>query len=333
MFRDKSEGAVVAHTRGSDEKVRPAAGDEETPCLGRGTLKIGVSLPEFVHMQGLNTASVSVGHICDQKRIVVFTPRDAVEEFSEANSNVLTDDPDTKLCDLQQFGYQEEAFAVVVAAPSELRNRRLVHANGRNLNLMQKHATKIPRLTSELKVCHQCELGKAKKNEIDSHFKKVSVSGEIVHSNLAGEIPVITLETFEAYKKSNIVRKYYPEGVQRLHRDGGGETECANILEHTQTTHYSPQHNIFAERVNRTILDHVRTLLEEAGLSAKYWEYALNHAAFVKNRIWHSGIGTSPYDKIMGEKPSQKHVRVFECSAFIHVQHPKKNYTLALHRG
>ncbi len=44
--------------------------------------------------------------------------------------------------------------------------------------------------------------------------------------------------------------------------------EGANIFGHTETTPNAPQHNLLVERVNRTILDPVRTLLEEAGLSA-----------------------------------------------------------------
>ncbi len=85
----------------------------------------------------------------------------------------------------------------------------------------------------------------------DSDYKNASFAGEIVQSDLAVQIPVSlqgnkyfatltgqyssytsvkgiaakskTPETFEAYKKSNIVRKYYPEGAQHLNSNGGGK--------------------------------------------------------------------------------------------------------------
>lgn len=48
---------------------------------------------------------------------------------------------------------------------------------------------------------------------------------------------------------------------------------------------YSPQQNGTAERVNRTLMDMARSMLQYAGLPNSFWGDALLHAAWVKNRI------------------------------------------------
>lgn len=64
-------------------------------------------------------------------------------------------------------------------------------------------------------------------------------------------------------------------------------------------------------------------MLEQAGLSARYWEFALDYVAYIKNRLPHSGIGCSPFEMLTGRKPTLKHCRVFGCSAFVYTEKPK----------
>lgn len=113
------------------------------------------------------------------------------------------------------------------------------------------------------------------------------------------------------------MKKHFDHGVQRLHSDGGGEYDGAQISEHSTTTPDAPQHNPFAERVNQTFLDPVRAMLEQSGLSAKYWEYAIAYAVYIRNRMLHSALKMSPMEKLTGKKPDLPYARPFGCSAFI----------------
>ena len=61
------------------------------------------------------------------------------------------------------------------------------------------------------------------------------------------------------------------------------------------TTPDTPQYNGFAERLNRTYMDPVRVLLEQAGLSSRYWHWALYYVVFIKNRLLHFALGMFPY--------------------------------------
>lgn len=116
------------------------------------------------------------------------------------------------------------------------------------------------------------------------------------------------------------------KSVQALHTDGGGEYHNVNIIEHTETCPDTSQHNPFSERTNQTLVEPRRVLLEQAGLSAKYWEASIEYVAYVKNRLPHSTIGCSPYEKLTGQKPSLKHIRVFGCAAFVYDEHPKSKF-------
>lgn len=93
--------------------------------------------------------------------------------------------------------------------------------------------------------------------------------------------------------------------------------------DHSTTTPDTPHHNPFAERVNRTFLEPVRTMLEQSGLSGRYWEYALEYAVYIANRTPHSALNMSPIEKLTGKKPNLRYARPFGCAAFGYESKPK----------
>lgn len=113
-----------------------------------------------------------------------------------------------------------------------------------------------------------------------------------------------------------ISQKSFSKIVDLLHTDGGTEykpiTDTFKIFTASHTFHHNP----FGERINRTILEPARTILEEAGLERKYWSYAVEHVFYVKNRLPHLSLGCTPLELLNGKLPSLRHVRVFGCAAF-----------------
>lgn len=57
-------------------------------------------------------------------------------------------------------------------------------------------------------------------------------------------------------------------------------------------------------------------MIEQEGLTSKYSEYAIDHAVYVKNRIFCRSIDCTPYEKLNGTKMSMKYVCVFGCTVF-----------------
>jgi len=75
------------------------------------------------------------------------------------------------------------------------------------------------------------------------------------------------------------------------------------------------------------IMESVRCMLDDAGLSKKHWAFAGSVAVYLRNRTpTQSVVGKSPYEACHGSgmKPSLKHLRVFGCLAFVHVLKGKR---------
>jgi len=121
--------------------------------------------------------------------------------------------------------------------------------------------------------------------------------------------------------------------VQRFRTNGGGEYTSKKIASYLKqeailketTTPYTLQSNGVVERANSTIFEHVRCMLDDAGLSKKYWTFAVEAAVYLKNRTpTRSIIGETPYEAWHGKRPSMEHLRVFGCLAFVHIPKEKR---------
>ena len=125
--------------------------------------------------------------------------------------------------------------------------------------------------------------------------------------------------------------------VDRMQSDGGGEytsNENAKVLSEFQviclehdieqnfTAAHTPAQNGVAERVNRTLVEHARCLLIDAGLSSSFWSLAVKHVAYCRNRLWHqkhqvsANVGSSAYQHLHGKAPKLGNLRVFGSDAW-----------------
>lgn len=89
---------------------------------------------------------------------------------------------------------------------------------------------------------------------------------------------------------------------------------------HQKTAPYSPQQNGLAERMNRTLLDRVRCMLLDSGLSRGFRAEAIQYASKIINNIPCRGTGTKCPEKLWsGKIPDISMLRVFGCAAIAHV--------------
>ncbi|UYV61130.1 hypothetical protein LAZ67_1003529 [Cordylochernes scorpioides] len=80
------------------------------------------------------------------------------------------------------------------------------------------------------------------------------------------------------------------------------------------------QSNGVAERMNRTLLDLVRSTISGSGLPKASWAELTYTAAYVRNRVLNNHNGEStPYELWTGNKPSLKHLRAIGCQVFVHI--------------
>ncbi|GFU07693.1 retrovirus-related Pol polyprotein from transposon TNT 1-94 [Trichonephila clavipes] len=79
------------------------------------------------------------------------------------------------------------------------------------------------------------------------------------------------------------------------------------------------QLNGVAERYKLTALDGIKTLLNESGISQKFWAEALICFSCTWNRVCHKGCKKTPFELYGGKRPSVSHLKRFGCLAFVGV--------------
>ncbi|CAI7877714.1 unnamed protein product [Closterium sp. NIES-53] len=88
--------------------------------------------------------------------------------------------------------------------------------------------------------------------------------------------------------------------IKAIRSDGGGEFVNAELekwmksrgIKHDVTTPYTPQQNGAAERLNRTLVEAVRSLLQHSKLGSEWWGEASSLVAWIRNRSITSGKGS-----------------------------------------
>ena len=126
----------------------------------------------------------------------------------------------------------------------------------------------------------------------------------------------------------SLVEKSSGYKVKRLRTDNGGEYTSIEFesylkkegIEHQYTIPKTPEQNGVAERMNRTLVETVRTMLADSKLPHSFWAEALSTAAYLINRSPTKTLSDkTPFEAWYGKKPNVNHLRVFGCSAYIHV--------------
>ena len=113
-----------------------------------------------------------------------------------------------------------------------------------------------------------------------------------------------------------------------LRTDNGGEFTSTKFEEflkskgirHERTIPKTPEQNGVAERLNRTLVETVRSMLLDSKLPQKFWAEALSTATYLWNRSPTKAIeGMTPHEAWTKEKSQVKHLRVFGCDAYVHI--------------
>jgi len=94
-------------------------------------------------------------------------------------------------------------------------------------------------------------------------------------------------------------------------------TECG--IERQHTVRARPQQNGVAERANRVLSERLTTILDESRLSKAFWGEALVALVHVWNRCPTDAV------KWTGTKPDVSHLRVWGCTAYVHIQKDKRD--------
>lgn len=210
--------------------------------------------------------------------------------------------------------------------------------------------------------CDGCSLGKQTKVSFSnlSPIRSKQVL-EVIHSDVCGPMQTPTFSgkryfaTFIDDKscfcmvyllrnKSDVAAKFanfvalaqnqIGKRVKTLRSDNGGEYTSGEMAKFCSnhgivqkfTPPYTPQLDGVAERMNRTLVECARCMMEHAGLSKVYWGEAVMTAMFLRIRCPTRALSQdiSPYQAWTGKKPLLANLKVFGCHAYVTVPKDKR---------
>ncbi|GJZ29993.1 retrotransposon protein, putative, ty1-copia subclass [Tanacetum coccineum] len=99
------------------------------------------------------------------------------------------------------------------------------------------------------------------------------------------------------------------------------QKEVENQLKYGIITHrtppYMPQHNGVSERITRTLLDMVRSMMSQTTLSKSFWDYALETVVRILNMVLTKKVEKTPYEVWHGQAPKLSYLKVWGCEALV----------------
>ena len=141
-------------------------------------------------------------------------------------------------------------------------------------------------------------------------------------------------EVLDKFKEFvNLAENVTGQRVKVLRSDNGGEYGSKEFIEFCKsrgikkqiTVPYTPQQNGVAERMNRTIVESVRSMLHKADLPLSFWAEAVATAVFLRNRSPTIHVhNATPFECYYSRKPDVSFLRVFGCNAYVHVPEEKR---------
>ena len=199
--------------------------------------------------------------------------------------------------------------------------------------------------------CAACVEGKLKRRPFLAAEHRATKKLQEAHTDLIGKMPlqsrnkkwyaVVVVDDFSRFSwvfcifgKSDAAdtllkwwrtaERHSGERLLYLRLDEGREFLATNFVETLEghgvtfrpTVPHTPQHNSVVERTNGVLVDMARTALHAAGLTLYWWEYAIKHANWVRNRLpTRANAGKTPYELWHGEQPSLAMAKPFGCMA------------------
>lgn len=249
--------------------------------------------------------------------------------------------------------------------PYSLWHKRLGHLHDAGLRMLgegnQCCGVLLQKEDNPVSSCVSCLTGKMHKASFPVASSSRAASPlDLIHSDVAGPMQVsswggarylltftddCTRKTFGYLMKSksevsshflnfkNMVEKQTGLHIKILRTDNGTEY-CNSAMRsillkagivHQTSVVYCPEQNGIAERVQRTVFEKARAMLQESGLSNRYWGEAVMTAIYLKNRSPTAALSNRIPECIWTDAPvNLTHLRVFGCLAYSLVPQQKR---------
>ena len=199
--------------------------------------------------------------------------------------------------------------------------------------------------------CDYCIIGKGTRLPSPPNAIRASQPLETVHIDLWGPAPVPTkhgntyfLTCYDDFTRKthlyflkfksdafkalvdyiSLVENQLDTKVKNIRSDNGGEFTSNNFkqfmaakgIQHIKVPPEAHAQNGRVERVHRTILNGVRTVLAQTGLDHSFWGEAANYICYTRNNSPSGPTGSIPNDLWSKRKTMLNHLQPFGCKLF-----------------
>ena len=229
---------------------------------------------------------------------------------------------------------------------------KLGHMSERGLKILAERGLLHGLKSVNLPFCEHCVTGKQHRLKFDTSTARSKCILDLIHSDV-WESPELSLGgakyfvsfiddysrrlwVYTIKKKSDVfpVFKEFKAQVELetgrkikcLRTDNGGEYTDGEFqsfcrkegMKRQFTVAHTPQQNGVAERMNRTVLERTRAMLEAAGLAKSFWAEAVKTACYLINRSPSTAINLKTPMEMWSGKPSDySSLHVFGCPVYV----------------
>lgn len=320
-----------------------------------------VLLTNVRYVPGMSKNLISLGTLEDQG--CWFQSRDGVMKINRGCRTLIKGQKTDTLYVLQGSVLTGSVNAAVGPRDeTRLWHRRLGHMSQKGMKALVKKGYLDSAKVTDMDFCEDCIYGKAHRVSfgVGKHVTKGKL--DYIHSDLWGS-PNVPLslgkcqyfisfiddysrktwiyflrkkdEAFASFLEwKKMAENQSGRKIKTLRTDNGLEfcnMEFNNLCKEEgivrhKTCAYTPQQNGVAERMNRTILDKVRSVLSESGLPKSFWAEAAAIAVHQINISPSSAVDFEIPEEIWtGSRPKYEELRVFGSVAYIHSDQGKLN--------
>ena len=234
---------------------------------------------------------------------------------------------------------------------SNLWHQRLGHIGETALNYLPKAVKELPKeaestMSLNTKECEICLKSKFKATISREASTKKEHFLDLITADLCGPIPIGLggyryflslleassrwIESYplrskeEVYSKLKeyirVIENNSNRKIKVLKTDNGTEFINKRVkellttsgIEHQLSAPYTPEQNGLIERTNLTLLNKIRSLINESNLSKELWPDALKASVYLYNRTPHSFLEyITPYEKRFNKKPDISYIKIW----------------------
>jgi hypothetical protein len=236
---------------------------------------------------------------------------------------------------------------------SVLWHARFGHINCDNLRLLKNNGVYgFPTVPMNLKQCDDCILGKHSKQLFHESTSKACRKLGLIHFDLCGPMSLPSAngnkyimsfvdcytmmcwvyllkdesQYFETFKIFHVwIQNEDQSHIGSLHTNNGreytsnefGNYLCQHGIKHQTTVPYNSQQNGADERMNKTLLKMVHSMMFFKNVKLMFWANAIIYAVYVKNGCpSHALENKTPYEMWYGHIPLVRHLKVFGSTCY-----------------